>query len=77
MARTVLPKAPPLVSKMPSTGRPSNLNFDRPTVLKPPRIKAIPTRTYGKAAQPPSAYPSTTGFGTGGGFGQTGLTGES
>lgn len=76
MARPILPKAPVAPSKMDATGAPSNLNYDRPTKLKPPRIRPIATRNYGKGAPTPSAYPSTTGFGAGIGFGRTGLNGE-
>lgn len=58
---------------VPSLGAPSNVNHDRTAVLHAPRLKGIPTRNYGKGAPVPSAYPDTTGFGAGAGFGRTGL----
>lgn len=52
-------------------GRMANLARDKAGILRPPRLKPIKTRDYGKAgASDPMAYP-------GAGFGQTGLTGES
>jgi hypothetical protein len=51
-----------------SLGAPSNVNHDRTAVLHAPRLKAIPTRNYGKGAPTPSAYPDPTGYGAGAGF---------
>lgn len=53
-------------------GAPSNVNHDRTAVLHAPRLKAIPTRQYGKAAPTPSAYVNPSSFGNTG-FGNTGL----
>lgn len=58
------------VSNTVRAGRGVNLARDRSSMLRPPRLKPIKTRDYGKAgASDPLAYP-------GAGFGQTGLTGE-
>jgi len=62
-------RAPGLRKSVAAIGRPPNFNRDRSPVLRPPRIKAIPTRDYAKAelsSENPMAFP-------GAGFGRTGL----
>lgn len=63
------PKPPTSVS-MPKA---SNVNRDRTTLLRPPRLKplSVGTRDYAKAEAK-----TETPQGYGAGFGQTGLTGE-